>query len=203
MYTIEFEIQFKKLMEFFATPCFETCVPTLIKQLQHRYQDVSYVIPFDRTYDEDTLNGCYEQLEIVNECIKELSENHKGNIHKMQQFLHKKQCIQYEIESLLIQRSIKYAEWKQDVLKQGEEAIQIANKINELHAIENEFNKLFQVRYRKARGALMAAMFHNMVNTLLSLSSYKKENTPLLAFASAFKKGLIDAKVYNKLAKLA
>jgi hypothetical protein len=154
-------------------------------------------------YDEDTLNGCYEKLEIMEECVKELSEKRKTNSYILQQLLVKKQNVQDEIDTLLLERSMKYAKWKKEVLQKGEDTIKISNQIHELRGIQKEFHDLFRNKHKKYRGVLKAVMFHNMVNTLLCLSSYGKENTPLLAFASAFKKGLIDAKVYNKLAKLA
>lgn len=188
-------------MAFFA-PSYKTCVPTLIGDFQQRLHDVSHIIPFDKIYDEDTLNGCYEKLEIVEACIQELYKKRSIDNYKLQQFIVKKENIETEIEALLLQREIKYAEWKKEVLRIGDETIQITNHIKELLAIEKEIHKLF-LNKRKGREALMAAMFHNMMNTLLQLSSYKKENTPLLAFASAFKKGLIDAQVYTRLAKLA
>ncbi len=190
-------------MTFFAIPSYQTCVPTLIGQLQQRLDDVSYITPFDKTYDEDTLNGCYEKLEILEKCIQELCKTRNVDIHTLQQFLVKKQNVVDEIDTLLLQRGMKYAEWKKEVLQKGEETIQIANQINELRGIEKEIHDLFLNKHKKYRGALTAVMFHNMMNTLLSLSSHKKENMPLLAFASAFKKGLIDTKVYNKLAKIA
>jgi hypothetical protein len=190
-------------MTFFATPSYETRVPTLIGQLQQRLRDVSYIIPFDKTYDEDTLNGCYEKLEIVEACIQEVYKKRIIDNSKLQQFMVKKENIETEIEVLLLQREIKYAEWKKEVLRIGDETTKITNHIKELYGIEKEIHKLFLNKHKGRREALMAAMFHNMVNTLLTLSSYEKENMPLLAFASAFKKGLIDANVYNKLAKLA
>lgn len=190
-------------MAFFAAPSYETCVPTLIGQLQQRLHDVSYITSFDKTYDEDTLNGCYEKLEIVEECVKELYKMRNIDNYKLQQFIVKKESIEEEIVSLRLQREMKYAEWKKEVLQKGEDTIKISNQIHELRGIQKEFHDLFRNKHKKYRGVLKAVMFHNMVNTLLQLSSYEKENTPLLAFASAFKKGLIDAKVYNKLAKLA
>jgi hypothetical protein len=189
-------------MAFFASPSYNTCVPTLIGELQQRLHDVSYIIPFDKTYDEDTLNGCYEKLEILEACIQEVYKKRSIDNYKLQQLIIKKESIEAEIEALLSQREMKYVEWKKDVLRIGEETIKITNHIKELRSIEREIHKLFLNKH-KGREALMAAMFHNMVNKLLYLSSYEKENTPLLSFASAFKKGLIDAKVYTKLAKLA
>lgn len=187
-------------MKFLAQSTFETCIPSLITKFQQQLENISDIIPFDKMYDEDTLSGCYEKLDMIERRIQEITEQYKIDNYALQQFIIAKQEAEEEIEKLLLQRASKYAKWKKEVMQIGEETIRISNQIKELRSIEREFNALFRKKYNK--GALAVVMFHNMVNTLLHLSSYNKENTPLGSFMNAFTKGLIDINVYKKLCKL-
>jgi hypothetical protein len=183
----------------FTQKGYETCIPRLISNLQERLNNIPDIIPFDKLYDEDTLNGSYEKLEILNQRIDEIMNAQRLDTETLREFVHMKQSTEQDIESLLLDRFMKYAEWKKGVMKITEDTIQFHEYLCDLAAIDIEFQKLMNKRIKMDTFAV--TKFHNMVNTLLHISSYRKENLPSLAFASAYNKGLIDSKLYKRLIK--
>lgn len=183
----------------FTQKGYETCIPKLVSRLQERLINIPDIIPFDKVYDEDTLNGSYEKLEILNHRIEDIMNAKIIDREALCEFIHMKESTEQDIEELLLDRFMKYAEWKKGVMKISEDTIQINEYLCELATIDLEFEKLTNRRIKIDTFAV--TKFHNMVNTLLHLSSYRKENLPSLAFASAFNKGLIDNKLYKRLIK--
>jgi hypothetical protein len=182
---------------FQKAPCNHTCISRIITDKESELRAKLDVQPFDEIYDDDVLNNKYDELNYLNEKLqKALCKYPKGH-YIVQNLTRPKQILETQIEELLLQRAIKYADWKKEVMRLSDMKIQLSNQIKELEHIDASIDNLMKKRTKL--DVMSITMFHNMINTLLSVSGYQKENTPNNAFAIAFNKGLIDNRVYKKL----
>jgi predicted transcriptional regulator len=152
------------------------------------------VVPFDEIYDEEPLNNKYDALNSLNEAIKYTRGQSPEIIQKL---MDTQENLEEEIQELLLQRTMKYGDWKKEVMQQSETKIQLSIKIQELKHIDTYINKV--VKRRAKLDVMSTTTLHNMINTLLNISGYQKVNSPYHAFTTAFKNGLIDNNAYNKL----
>ncbi len=175
---------------------FKTCIPQLISQYQKKL-DSLVIKSFDIIYDEDHLNSTYEKLDILSNKIADVLREPVIDYDVLNKFMDMKQSTEQEIEELLLQRAVKYAEWKKHVMQIHEERTKLEEEFQELMSIENEFNRIMQ--NRKKLDVLTVAKLHHKVNVLLKLSGHAKENTPYASFFSAYNKQLIDNALCKRL----
>jgi ABC-type phosphate transport system auxiliary subunit len=179
---------------FQQTPIVYTCISTLIREFQLELNTKLDVQPFDEIYDEDVLNNKYDELRALNELIK-CTQGQSPDV--VQRYMHTQENIEEQIQELLLQRAIKYADWKKEVMRLSETKLQLSHQIQDLKHIDANISKLMKKRTKL--DVMSTTTFHNMINTLLSVCGYQKENTPYHAFTVAFNKGLIHNSVYKRL----
>ena len=179
---------------FQKVPRNHTCIARIITEKESELRSKLDIQPFDEIYDDDALNSKYDELNSLNNEIEYALRKCPKAIKELMNI---KQNLELHIDELLLQRAIKYADWKKEVMRLSEIKIQLSNEIKELEEIDASINNL--VKKRKKLDIMSVTMFHNMINTLLRVSGYQKENTPYNAFTTAFKKDLIDNRVYKKL----
>jgi hypothetical protein len=179
---------------FQKVPRNHTCIARIITEKEFELRSKLDIQPFDEIYDDDALNSKYDELNCLN---NEIEYAIRKSPKVIKELMNIKQDIESHIDELLLQRAIKYADWKKEVMRLSEIKIQLSNEIKELGDIDVSINNL--LKKRKKLDVLSVTLFHHMINTLLSVSGYQKENIPYNAFKTAFNKGLIDNNVYKKL----
>ena len=176
-----------------------TCIPELISDLQLKLKTRLSIEPFDEIHDEDALNATYDKIKILNNDIDNALKQTPLVYKTLYELMNKKQETEKHLDDLLLERAVKYAEWKKQVMQLTDEKLKLSDQIKELRSIDVNVKSLLKSWSRV--DSMVAVKFHNMINTLLKLSGYQKENTPYAAFTSAFNKGLIDKTLYKRLAK--
>jgi predicted transcriptional regulator len=171
-----------------------SCIPTLISKLQLELNSKLDVQPFDEIHDEDVLYIKYDELHALNEKIK-YTRGQSPDV--VQRLMHTQENLEEQIQELLLKRAIKYADWKKEVMRLSETKLQLSQQIQDLKHIDANINKL--MKRRTKLDVMSTTTFHNMINTLLSVSGYQKENTTYHAFTAAFNKGLINNSAYKRL----
>lgn len=182
-------IDFKIMLKFHTINKVVSCVPSIIDKLTQKLESKQFIQPFDQVFDEDQLEASYHKLNVINELLEKEPCN--------QNILEHKKDIENDIENLLLSRIVKYSEWKQSILKNMDDVIEIQKQINELIVIQQHIQNFMS--NRKKTDVITLTLFHNMINTLLHISSHKKENTPYGTFISAYKKGVISKELFEKL----
>lgn len=174
-----------------------TIIPELLTKLQTEFDTTLQIQPFDKVFDEDSLASNYEKIHMLDKSIEHVLNTTPIDFDVMYRFIELKQETEKHIEDILLSRTIRYAEWKKEVLILTERQLEVMETIKELTHIDASINMLLS-KCSKV-DIISATMFHNMINTLLKVAGYDKQNIPYSAFTTAFNKGLIDMTVYKRL----
>lgn len=174
-----------------------TIIPKLLTKLQIELDTSLQIQPFDKVFDEDSLSSNYEKIHMLDRSIEHILNTTPIDFDVMYRFIELKQQTEKDIEDILLQRAIRYAEWKKEVMILTERQLEVMDTIKELKHIDTSIQRLLSSRPKV--DIMFATMFHHMINTLLKVAGYDKQNIPYLAFTTAFNKGLIDMKVCKRL----
>jgi hypothetical protein len=170
------------------------------------------LIPFDRVFDEDALVAKQEQYDMMAVELKGLKAmmdeiynvNDASYIsynERYNAFFETNSRVERELEELLMARIVEYSNWKKQYMDTSVEIAKIQAKIKSLQDVERTLAR-FLTNKAVGKNVLMLVSMHNKINTLLTVSDYRKENTPQSAFKSARDKKLVDEKTFQRLSLL-
>lgn len=179
---------------------------------------IAQLIPFDKVFDEDSLEAHREQASIlkaeienleiqlvaficdpVGKTDQEYDARYVQLTEKLQLFRNRLKVAEDMVHTLMLERSCTHGIWKERYMTKTEQIADITTKLNKIRDVKAILDNASKTSSRPRHNLILMMQLHSHVNFLLKLHGIRKENTPFAAFRSAHNHGLIKDQVFQAL----
>lgn len=180
---------------------------------------IQALVPFDTVFDEDNLEAHRNQLEMLEDEIASLqvqliaivcnpnldkqfdssteTPEYEATTEKLNLFSIRHKKAEDKVQSLLMEREIKYKLWKEKYIHNAQELSTLNNNLKRLDEIDIVLAKVKTMQSRPRHNLILMIQLHSQMNFLLTLAGIKRENIPMSSIKKALQHDLIDQSTYD------